>query len=110
MAKIKTSKKQTMDSKNGNSSTTKSIVFKEYDPLKNLLNKEHIAAALIECIEDNDPEGFVEVIIAHLEAYSSAHALEGEHALSSHFNKYKNPAVKALTNIFQVRSELLAKK
>lgn len=40
----------------------------EYDPMKDLLNEELIAAAVWECLKENDPDGVIEILEAHLRA------------------------------------------
>lgn len=47
---------------------TKAVTFREYDPRDYLLKRDNIVAALVECIRDNDLAGFIEVILAYLEA------------------------------------------
>lgn len=74
----------------------------EYSPTKELLDEEFIALAIWECLKNNDPEGVVEVIQAHLDAVNKARA--AERALlprSSMYNalKGKNPTVKTLAKL-----------
>lgn len=44
----------------------KNMGLVEYSPTKELLNEERIASAIWECLKNNDPEGVVEIIEAHL--------------------------------------------
>lgn len=74
----------------------------EYSPTKELLDEEFIALAIWECLKNNDPEGVVEVIQAHLDAVNKARA--AKHVLlprSSMYNalKGKNPTVKTLAKL-----------
>ena len=74
----------------------------EYSPTKELLDEEFIALAIWECLKNNDPEGVVEVIQAHLSAVNKARAAK-EVLLprSSMYNalKGKNPTVKTLAKL-----------
>ena len=39
----------------------------DYSPTKELLNEDFIEKAVWECLKNNDPEGVIEVIEAHLQ-------------------------------------------
>ncbi len=67
MAKIRTLEKRKAASKKGKVAPQE-VIFHPFDPLEYLLNKQHIANALLECIRNNDPESFIEVMSAYVEA------------------------------------------
>ena len=46
----------------------KGVRFAKHDPFKTLLNEKLIAQAFWDCLKENDPEGGMEVISAHLNA------------------------------------------
>lgn len=76
--------------------------FKEYSPTAELLNEEFIAKAVWECLKNNDPEGVVEVIEAHLETVNKVRASQrNELARSTLYNaiKGKNPTIKTLAKM-----------
>lgn len=122
MDKKKTSKKRKSYSKNIQSKTKakqtkmmkktapakKSLKLKkgvhliEYSPTKELLDEEFIALAIWECLKNNDPEGVVEVIQAHLAAVNKARAAKQIHLpRSSLYNALsgKNPTIKTLAKL-----------
>ena len=76
----------------------------EYSPTQELLDEEFIALAIWECLKNNDPEGVVEVIQAHLSAVNKVRAAK-EILLprSSMYNalKGKNPTVKTFERAFR---------
>lgn len=41
---------------------------REYNPTQDLLNEQLIAEAIWECLKDNDPDGVIEILEAHLAA------------------------------------------
>lgn len=66
MAKIKTSEKHTISSKD--IVKLKKVTFKKFDALSYILNKENVLSAIAECLEENDFEGILEVVQMYLEA------------------------------------------
>lgn len=76
----------------------------EYSPTEELLNEKFIAEAVWECLKNNDPEGVVEVIHAHLDAVNKVKAAKAQSLpRSSMYNafKSKNPTVRTLAKMVQ---------
>lgn len=75
---------------------------REYDPTKDLLNEQLIAKAIWECLKDNDPNGVIEVLEAHLSAKNKT-KLSKEHDLPRttiyHAFKSKNPTLHTLAKL-----------
>ena len=73
-----------------------------YSPTQELLNEKFIAEAVWDCLKNNDPEGVVEVIQAHLDAVNKVKAAQKLHLpRSSMYNafKRKNPTVRTLAKM-----------
>ncbi len=74
----------------------------EYSPTQELLNEELIAKAIWECLKNNEPEGVVEIIAAHLRAKNKTE-LAKKHDLPRttlhHAFKGKNPTIKTLAKL-----------
>lgn len=71
MGKVKTLNRQRISSKNTSKKTyrlKKGVRVSTHNPLKTLTNEKLIAQAFWECLRDNDPEGALEVLNAHLNA------------------------------------------
>jgi probable addiction module antidote protein len=75
---------------------------REYDPLKELLNEKLIAKAVWECLKDNDPDGVIEILEAHLRAKNKS-KLARDHDLSRttlyHTFRSKNPTLHTLAKL-----------
>lgn len=75
---------------------------REYDPDKYLLNEELIAQAIWECLKENDPDGVIEVLEAHLSAKNKSQ-LAKECSLPRttlyHAFKSKNPTLHTLAKL-----------
>ena len=74
----------------------------DYSPTQELLDEDFIAKAVWECLKNNDPEGVIEVIEAHLEAVNKVKAAENtELPRSTMYNAFrgKNPTVKTLAKL-----------
>ncbi|MCE5315978.1 MAG: hypothetical protein LLG04_01265 [Parachlamydia sp.] len=74
----------------------------EYSPTQKLLDENFIAQAVWECLKNNDPQGVMEVIEAHLEAVNKVKAaqhVELSRATMYHAFKSKNPTVKTLAKL-----------
>lgn len=74
----------------------------EYSPTQELLNEKLIAEAVWDCLKNNDPEGVVEVIEAHLDAINKVKATRKQHLpRSSLYNAFrrKNPTVRTLAKM-----------
>lgn len=75
---------------------------KEHNPLDYLTNPENIGKAILECLQNNDPEGVMEVIAIYLEAVNKtklaeSHELHRQTLYSA--LKHRNPTVKTLAKI-----------
>ena len=73
-----------------------------YSPTQTLANEDFIARALWECLKNNDPEGVMEVIQAHLEAINKLQlAKKASLARSTmyHAFKSKNPTISTLAKL-----------
>lgn len=73
-----------------------------YSPTKELLDEKFIALAVWECLKNNDPEGVIEIIEAHLHVVNKSKAAGETHLpRSSMYNalKAKNPTVKTLAKL-----------
>jgi len=73
-----------------------------YSPTEELLDENFIAQAVWECLKNNDPEGVIEVIEAHLRVVNKSKAAkERDLPRSSLYNaiKGKNPTIKTLAKL-----------
>jgi DNA-binding phage protein len=80
----------------------KGVKLSKHDPFKALLDEKLIAQAFWECLKENDPEGAMEVISAHLNALNKVHlAKEAEMPRSTlyHSLKSKNPTIKTVAKL-----------
>ncbi len=76
--------------------------LRPYSPTKQLLDEDFIAKAVWECFKNNDPEGVIEVIQAHMRAVNKTKAAqENELPKSSMYNAFKgkNPTIKTLAKL-----------
>ncbi|HVX00495.1 MAG TPA: hypothetical protein VHA52_08690 [Candidatus Babeliaceae bacterium] len=74
----------------------------EYSPTSNLLDPVFIGRAIVECLQNNDPEGVMEVISAHLNALNKTKAASQAGIARStlyHSLRGKNPTIKTLAKI-----------
>lgn len=77
-------------------------IGKEHNPSDYLTNPENIGKAIVECLENNDPEGVMEVIAIYLEAVnktklSQSNDLHRQTVYSA--LKHRNPTVKTLAKL-----------
>lgn len=71
-------------------------------PLKYLTNERNVGLAILECLQNNDPAGVMEVIGIYLNALNKAKMREKSSLPKStlyHSLKNKNPTVKTLAKI-----------
>lgn len=71
-------------------------------PLNYLTNEKNVGKAIMECLQNNDPEGVMEVIGIYLEALNKAKILEsGEIPKSTFYHslKNKNPTLRTLARV-----------
>lgn len=123
MGKIKTSQKlkksilkaqkpdnKSKNMKKSNSSNRvlkKEHMNKEYDPIKDLLDKKKLGSAIIECLMENDTEGALEIIEGYLYAVDRTQVLkDAKIARSTAYNVFKrrNPTIKTLAKILYASS------
>jgi len=75
---------------------------KAHDPLAYLTSIDNIGKAIVECLENNDPEGVMEVIATYLEAVNKT-KLSKDHALHRQtlysVLRHKNPTIKTLAKL-----------
>lgn len=72
------------------------------NPLKELLDPQQTALAILECLQNNDPEGVMEIIGIYLNALNKA-SLRKQTDLSKSTMysalKHRNPTIKTLAKI-----------
>lgn len=74
----------------------------EVDPIANLLDADLIGSAIMQCLIENDPEGVMEIIEAHLYALNKSKFLKSANVPRStmyQLLKRKNPTIKTLAKI-----------
>ncbi len=80
----------------------KSVKVIKHDPFKTLLDEKLIAQTFWECLKDNNPEGAMEVLEAHLYALSKvqlAKAAEMPRSTLYRRLKSKNPTIKTVAKL-----------
>lgn len=80
----------------------KDAIILDYDPTEELLDETFIAKAIWECLKNNDSEGVMEVIEAHLEAVNkvkASHNMDLPRSTMYNAFKSKNPTVKTLAKL-----------
>jgi len=79
------------------------------DPLKELIDPHLVADAFFECLLNNDPEGFMEVVETYLEALNKAN-LRRQTAMhkSTMYSalKHRNPTIKTLAKMMYQSSHV----
>lgn len=103
MGKIRTSRKrQRSFVKSGKFDPEKSKSLTRVHPLRELVDKEQTALAILECLQNNDPEGVMEMIEIYLDALNKA-SLRKQTSLpkSTMYSaiKHRNPTIKTLAKI-----------
>lgn len=100
MGKKKTSKKQQRSLVKFNPEKVKGLT--RVEPLKELIDKEQTALAILECLQNNDPEGAMEMISIYLDALNKANLRkQTELPKSTMYSalKHRNPTIKTLAKI-----------
>lgn len=101
MAKAKISIRRRKSTKSGSMIKLKKRP-REYDPMKDLLDEELIAKAIWECLKENDPDGVIEILEAHISAKNKSQ-LAKEYDISRttlyHAFKSKNPTLHTLAKL-----------
>lgn len=80
----------------------KGVKVTKFSATERLLDENFIANAVWECLKNNDPQGVVEVIAAHLEVVNRvkvAKEADLSRATMYHAFKSKNPTVKTLAKL-----------
>jgi len=73
-----------------------------YDPRKDLLDEQLIARAIWECLKDNDPDGVIEVLEAHLSARNKSKIAKEQDLPRTtiyHAFKSRNPTLHTLAKL-----------
>ena len=99
MVKIKTSQKQEASLENTLQLKSNAIPF---SPKKELLNKDLLGKALIECLSNNDSEGAIEILSIYINQLNkSKMAKKMDISRSTFYNnlKLKNPTLKTIAKI-----------
>jgi len=75
---------------------------KKHDPFKLLINEKLVAQAFWDCLKENDPNGALEIISAHLNALNKveiAKAAEMPRSTIYYSMKSKNPTLKTMAKL-----------
>ena|SRR5438105_5817189 len=103
MAKLKTSTKRKKFSDNiPELYLKKGAKIIRHDPFKNLLNEEFIAQAFWHCLKENDPDGAMEVLSAHIYALSKVQIAKNEDFPCGTLNyslKSRNPTIRTVAKL-----------
>jgi DNA-binding phage protein len=73
-----------------------------YNPTEALLDVERIERAILECLENDDAEGVIEVIQIHLEASNKTQLAKKAHLPKTtlyHSFRSKNPTIRTLAKL-----------
>ncbi len=113
MTKTKTSPKQKKSLENiRNVKLKKNANITPYEPLQRLTDENFIGKAIVECLNNNDPEGVMEVISIYLDALKKVQFAEQADISRStlyHSLRKKNPTIKTLAKLMHA-STLEVKK
>ena len=97
MAKAKTSLRRKKFSENTPKlRLKKGVKLNEHDPFEALLDEQLIAQAFWDCLKENDPNGAMEIISAHLNALNKANISKSP---IYHNLKSKNPTIKTVAKL-----------
>ena len=103
MGKTKTSKKrQRSSAKLPKVNLSKVHGLARANPLKELIDPEKTGLAILECLQNNDPEGVLEMISIYLDALNKAKLREQAKLPKSTMYsalKHRNPTIKTLAKI-----------
>lgn len=73
-----------------------------HDPAKSFKDRKRVGLALLECLEENDPESFVEILDAYLQVNRTEIAERAHLARSTvqqAFSKHGNPTLRTMAKI-----------
>ena len=103
MVKKKTSPRQKKSSRKSKQPKIQDFKgLKKIDPDKHLTDEKKIAMAILECLQNNDPQGVMEVIAIYVEALNKARLMEeGDIPKSTFYHslRSKNPTLKTLAKV-----------
>jgi len=105
MDKVKISHKPKKSLKNASKLILRDdIGLKKLDPSKHLLNKKFIGAAILECLNNNDSEGVMEMIGIYLNALNRSKSkflavANIPRTTAYHSLRSKNPTIKTLAKL-----------
>lgn len=77
-------------------------IEEEYNPSEYITNTDNIGRAIVECLENNDPEGVMEVIAIYLETINKTKLSETSEVHRQTIYsalKHKNPTVRTLAKL-----------
>ena len=77
-------------------------IGKEHNPSEYLTNPENIGKAIVECLENNDPEGVMEVIAIYLDAVNKTKLAKSHDVHRQTLDsalRHRNPTVKTLAKL-----------
>jgi DNA-binding phage protein len=80
----------------------KNAPVSSFSPTKELLDKDFIGRVIVECLNNNDPEGVIEAIRTYLEVLNKSKSSERANLSRStlyHSLKSKNPTLKTLAKL-----------
>jgi len=103
MVKIRTSKmRQTSSEKLAKADLDRIEGLSRTNPLKELVDVKQTALSIMECLQNNDPEGAMEMIAIYLEALNKAKLRKSTKLPKSTMYsalKHKNPTIKTLAKM-----------
>lgn len=109
MGKIKTSKRRQRSSgKLSKVNLDKVPGLTRANPLKQLANPQKTALSILECLQNNDPDGVMEMIAIYLEAVNKSKLRKGlalpKSTLYSAL-KHRNPTIKTLAKLMHASTQ-----
>ncbi len=81
---------------------SKSTKIRKHSPVTSFKDRASVSIALLQCLENGDPEGFVEILDAYLNVNRTQLAKKTHLARSTvqqAFSKHGNPTLKTLARI-----------
>ena len=109
MAKVKTSEKRQKSSRNIKTiRIRRNARVKEHSPSKKLADENFIGRVILDCLKDNDPEGVIEAIQAHLDAINKlkfSRDSEIPRSTLYYLSTRKNPTLRTLARTVHEISE-----
>lgn len=84
-----------------------------YSPTEEILDEKLMGAAIVECLQNNDPEGVIEIISTYLEVLNKvklARKTDIPRSTLYHSLKHKNPTIKTLARLVHAASPHITKR